>query len=160
MTKVCSFSAVSDSILMWSHYADNHRGFCLEYDVRNLGSDHPFRRFLYPVFYSELLYDLTPWAEKLVDPSREDFNTHCLILGVLHKFEGWRYENEWRLVEVTQSVIPDHDFQAPTPARIFLGSRMEGKRREELVAICDQKGIEVHQMRLDKDRFQLSSEKV
>lgn len=26
---VCCFSETSDDILMWSHYADNHKGFCL-----------------------------------------------------------------------------------------------------------------------------------
>lgn len=27
---VISFSEVNDNILMWSHYADQHHGFCLE----------------------------------------------------------------------------------------------------------------------------------
>jgi hypothetical protein len=42
VTKVSSSSEVSDSILMWSHYADNHRGFCVEYGLRGLASEHPF----------------------------------------------------------------------------------------------------------------------
>jgi len=42
-TKLCSFSAINNSLLMWGHYADNHRGFCLEYDLEGLGADHPLR---------------------------------------------------------------------------------------------------------------------
>jgi hypothetical protein len=26
---ICSFSALSDHMLMWSHYADHHKGFCI-----------------------------------------------------------------------------------------------------------------------------------
>jgi hypothetical protein len=32
-TKLCSFSECNDSILMWSHYAKDHKGFCVEYDL-------------------------------------------------------------------------------------------------------------------------------
>ena len=28
---VCCFSEKKDDILMWSHYADGHKGFCLEF---------------------------------------------------------------------------------------------------------------------------------
>ena len=160
VTKVCSFSAIHDSVLMWSHYADNHRGFCIEYGLKGLVPDHPFCKFLYPVIYSEALYDLTPWAEALVHPDRKNFNTDCLILGVLYKFDGWQYEDEWRLVEATQTVIADHNFSTPKPTRVFLGSRMDETSRRELLILCGEKKIQVHQMRLAKDRFQLLSERL
>jgi len=31
--RICCFSEVPDSILMWSHYAKHHQGFCIEYDT-------------------------------------------------------------------------------------------------------------------------------
>lgn len=34
--QVCCFSSIKDSILMWSHYAKDHSGFCIEYDLDNL----------------------------------------------------------------------------------------------------------------------------
>jgi hypothetical protein len=37
-TGVLSLSARFDSPLMWSHYADQHRGVCVEYDVSELTS--------------------------------------------------------------------------------------------------------------------------
>ena len=33
--RVCCFSCKSDSTLMWSHYAQNHHGFCLEFSTCN-----------------------------------------------------------------------------------------------------------------------------
>jgi hypothetical protein len=30
---VACFSAAADNLLLWAHYADGHRGFCLEFDT-------------------------------------------------------------------------------------------------------------------------------
>jgi len=156
--KLCSFSAINDSLLMWSHYADKHQEFCLEYDLESLEANDPFRKNLYRVIYSNQLYDLTPWAEGLAIANRQEFNPDCPLLGVLHKFDGWKYEEEWRVVSVTEAVIEDHDWPVPTPTRIFLGSKMEASKSKELLAICEQKKIEVHRMCLANDRFELSPE--
>lgn len=53
--KLCSFSAVNDSLLMWGHYSDNHRGFCLEYDIEQLSPNHPFRMKLYSHLFKPTL---------------------------------------------------------------------------------------------------------
>jgi len=42
--KVCSFSGTQYSIIMWSHYADQHRGFCIEYDTNSLPPENLFVR--------------------------------------------------------------------------------------------------------------------
>jgi len=160
LTKVCSFSAINDSLLMWGHYADNHRGFCLEYDLERLGADHPLRETLYPVIYSNEIYDLTPWALTLVSPDRLGFNTELPILCVIHKCDEWKYEEEWRKVSITPTVEADHNLQVPTPTRVFLGSKMEKANVKELLAICVHKKIEVWQMRLANDKFKLLPERL
>lgn len=158
ITKICSFSAVNDSILMWGHYAQDHKGFCVEYDLEKLQPDHPLRRTLYPVIYSPQLYDLTSFAQKLVGPNRQEFNPSSPLLGVLHKFDGWKYEEEWRSISYTQAVVDEHNWTVPTPSRVFLGTKMDSQNAKELVAICEPKGIEVCQMALAKDKFELSSQ--
>lgn len=155
--KLCSFSEINDSILMWSHYADHHRGFCLEYDLVNLDKDHPLRQNLYPVVYSANIYDLTPFLEILVTVGRQKMNTTFPLLGVLHKFIGWEYEREWRLVFLQDAIMPDRAWQAPTAARVYLGSKMSDLNKKTLKTICEQKGIEVRQMQLDPDSFTLVS---
>jgi len=92
--KLCSFSAVSDSIIMWSHYGNNHQGFCIEYDIEQFSSEDAFLKNLYPVIYSHELFDLTPWSERLVTTKREELNPMFPLLGVLQKFKGWEYERD------------------------------------------------------------------
>jgi hypothetical protein len=159
-TKICSFSARNDSILMWSHYADNHRGFCIEYKLEGLEPSHPFRRKLYPVIYSDDLYDLAFFVESLAGPNRADFTPMAPILPLLHKFSGWKYEEEWRVVEITDPPKDDYSWQAVTPTRVLLGSKMEVAENQNLLAICEQRRIEVQKMNLAKDRFELRSERL
>jgi hypothetical protein len=75
------------SILMWSHYADNHLGICLEFGV-----DNPlFRQALQVLYASE--YPLWITHEFEAKPDRG-------IEMILTKAEEWRYEKEFRLISL------------------------------------------------------------
>jgi Protein of unknown function (DUF2971) len=81
---ILSLSAKRDNILMWSHYANSHQGFCLEFDTAKA----PFSR-AHRVQYQRKrrAYDLSAVHEKR---NAENF--------LLTKYEDWRYEQEWRLI--------------------------------------------------------------
>jgi DUF2971 family protein len=78
-----------DSTLMWSHYADEHRGICLEFGVDN----DLFRRAkqvvyacTYPVW---LPYEFEERPERILEV-------------ITTKAEGWAYEKEFRLISSTR----------------------------------------------------------
>jgi hypothetical protein len=158
LAKVCSFSAANDSLLMWSHYANHHKGFCIEYDLEPLKPEHPFRHNLYPVVYSKHLYDLMPFAVGLTARDRQKFQVMLPLIGMLHKFEGWEYENEWRMIFEKQNLMDDYAQPAPTPTRIFLGSRLVASESRPLLSICEQKNIPIWRMRLSDTNFELTAE--
>lgn len=155
-TKLCSFSEANDCILMWSHYADHHKGFCVEYDLEILNAEHPFRQNLHPVIYSGQLYDLRPYFETLMVPRHHP--SLLSMLSVIHKFDGWEYEKEWRMIIEEKAGIDGLNHAAPTPSGVFLGSRFEASKSGEVLAICEQKKIAVYRMRLADDRFGLLPE--
>ena len=158
LAKLCSFSATSDSLLMWSHYANHHKGFCIEYDLEPLKPDHPFRHNLYPVVYSKHLYDLTPFAVGLTARDRQKFQPMLPLIGMLHKFEGWEYENEWRMVFEKPNLMDDYAQPVPTPTRIFLGSRFDASESTKLLRVCEEKNIPISRMRLSNTSFELTAE--
>jgi len=84
-----------------------------------------------------------------------EFNPEGPLLGVLHKFAGWKYEEEWRVVSVTPTVTAGENWPVPSPTAIFMGSKMSPTIKKELLDICEQKEIQVHQMHLAEDSFQL-----
>ena len=84
---VLCVSAVCDDILMWSHYADFHRGVCLEFD-----GEAKFMQRAFPVSYSK---------ERPTIHMRRDSNEVALEKSLRTKSDHWKYEREWRLLKYT-----------------------------------------------------------
>jgi hypothetical protein len=157
--KVCSFSATAESIIMWSHYADQHRGFCVEYDVHSLPPDNLFVRMMYPVLYSEKLFDATSYYLAALQ-DRAGFNMLFPALASLYKSPEWSYEKEWRFVIPANLLKESSPWRVPKPKRLYLGSRIKEEQRESLLTIGRKKNIEVYQMFLADDSFYLKSKLV
>jgi len=155
--KICSFSELNNSILMWSHYANYHKGFCVEYDIQKLPPSHALRRNMYPVVYSAKLFDLTRWSEKLVRTGGKEFNPVLAILAMMRKYKDWRYEREWRFILVEPRKASDRAMEVPRPSKIFLGSRINDTDRAKLIDICVEKGIEVWVMEKIRGAFELKA---
>ena len=154
--KVCSFSATQFSIIMWSHYSNHHRGFCIEYDTDALTPENLFVRMLYPVIYSEQLFDATNYYLAAIR-NQKTFNILFPALAALYKSPEWSYEKEWRLVIPANLVREATPWRVPAPKRVYLGSRMPEEGKQPILAICRRKGIDVDQMYLADDSFCLHS---
>lgn len=83
---------------MWSHYADNHKGFCIEYDVKTILYSDFRSRFLFPVIYSEQVYDATQHLSKSLN--HKSFNSLHLNMAGLIKAVDWSYEKEPKLQHI------------------------------------------------------------
>ena len=60
---IACFSETYDSLLMWSHYADYHRGICLEYSYEEIKKLVPFC----PVVYTDNFENLANYLDIKVD---------------------------------------------------------------------------------------------
>ncbi|MCK4347948.1 MAG: DUF2971 domain-containing protein, partial [Thermoplasmatales archaeon] len=99
---ICSFSLVLESPLLWSHYANGHRGLCLTYNIPGEFFFAPENRFVgvFHVDYDDNL--LTEWfventPEKAVTDLKE------FTIGVVNKVlaikgKDWGYEEEIRII--------------------------------------------------------------
>src|SRR5258708_2583803 len=85
---IACFAERLDNLLMWSHYAEGHRGLCLEFDT----SFWPFndQRKLLRFIYSNSFPPLSP-----LDILQ---STALPIDPLITKSKGWFYEEEWRLI--------------------------------------------------------------
>jgi hypothetical protein len=80
---IICFSQVRDDILMWAHYADKHKGLCLEFDG---SSNCIFFGEAQPVEYE----DYTPI------PMHQD-RERQMSRVILTKSRHWSYEKEYRI---------------------------------------------------------------
>ena len=81
---------------MWSHYANSHQGFCVEYCVRPMTLVQKNADFLlYDVQYHSSLPELC-LTELLFSPYQ------ALIKVFATKRIEWAYEREWRLIHISK----------------------------------------------------------
>jgi len=85
---ICCFTEVSDDILMWAHYADCHRGICLEFS----STKGPLKA-AQPVEYSSQYPALD--LEAIVTKE----GLRAAAPWMLMKAEHWSYEKEWRVLD-------------------------------------------------------------
>lgn len=149
--KICSFSERNDSIVMWGHYADSHKGFCMEYATSDLDD---FRRYaLFPVVYSDELFDATRYVlRSMVGGTNNLYG----MLAASRKSSDWSYEKEWRLILPLGESYVDSNFAMPRPSAIYLGSRIPAAHRQLLLEIADAIQVPWREMELDLGKFRLS----
>lgn len=117
---VACLSEDYDNELMWSHYADCHRGFVLGYDIPTDPANE-VNQILYPVIYSdkpldackEVAIDIVQncHARQMGVPEKPITNNYWSYMTTLFKRECWHYEKEWRLVKIFSlngGEIPEH----------------------------------------------------
>ena len=83
---ILSLATRRDNFLMWSHYTNSHRGFCLEFDA----SMKPFcsaHQVIYTSRRQAFNFSCDPAASRA---NAENF--------VLTKHADWKYEGEWRVI--------------------------------------------------------------
>lgn len=152
--KLCSFSARVDSTLMWAHYANYHKGFCIEYDIKNAPFTNHLSRFLYPVIYSNKPFDATPNTRRAGD---KNFNNLYMNQAGLIKAMDWSYEKEWRLMFSNGIIKTAQPYNMPRPKSVYLGSHIEKDDQTILVDICRSKGIPVKKMKHSRAVFEMQA---
>lgn len=90
-----SFSESDKSVLMWTHYAMNHTGVCLEFDKHHIQRFDRLKKISYadpndereelPLLYGNLKEDSKRYQKRV-----EKF--------LCKKAAEWSYEKEWRLI--------------------------------------------------------------
>lgn len=152
---VCSLAASGRSLLMWSHYANQHEGFCVEYDFCSLPKGDPNRNRLYPVRYDARRFEVSAYLSAAHAESK-DINATFVLLACLHKSPEWSYEQEWRLIEYSPDItLKGSEASMPAPSRIYLGARISSENEAKAVAICTDLGIPLSKMRLSDSEYGL-----
>jgi hypothetical protein len=90
---VCCFSAVMDNPLLWSHYANEHKGFCIGYSLARV----PEPKLHKVVYGGSRSVKTSLIARALLE---NDYEAQNLLDQdvLLRKAPSWRYEREWRLL--------------------------------------------------------------
>lgn len=170
-THIACFSECCDSSLMWGHYADSHRGFCLEYDFRAVLQDCPMscadpslcNSFMLnfpvaPVTYSDHRFDATSYLPSVIQAHLQGLSNEpveivlwdvlLLLKCQLQKSSDWAYEQEWRLTRRshTDTYVPHKCIAKLKPTGVYLGALMPISEKTKIYQICQQRDISCYIM--------------
>lgn len=130
--------------VLWSHYADKHRGIALAFDIPD--------KFLHEVTYAPSRLEIDFEAEA----KRQDGVSLVTVQKLLTtKFLDWQYEDEIRMFVRPEETIQDGDFEfmpfGPNLklAGIYLGPRCKATLSDVKAALrAEEESAEVHSTRL------------
>lgn len=156
---VTCFSESDDSLLMWAHYAHNHRGICVEYDLHSFNTQLKYSPI--PVVYSEK----KPYLSSIDFSNPQKGALELFFTGLTTKSVEWSYEKEWRIIrdekacgnkwnkETKSALLP-----STRPISIILGCASSREFEAEVRSYCENSRINLYKMHKDETEYRLKKE--
>lgn len=156
---VCSFSRARKNQLMWSHYANEHKGFCIGFNKRLLLESHRDSIALdvnYQSAQPSALELISGFEVNPISNSLEGNINHSVFSDLIRtKYTYWSYERETRIILPQSCALK---FPHKALRSVALGLRAEGSEVERLLEILKQKQwkhVKVYQAEKVKGQFAL-----
>lgn len=159
-TGVTCFSEKDDSLLMWAHYANNHKGMCVEYELMKFNTQLMYSPV--PIIYSPNRINLeytNIYDGNNVEKETMAYFVNCLI----HKSMEWEYETEWRIIRDEGACGCLWDLQkqgalldSVQPSSIILGCEAEDEFINEVKQYCIENKINLFKMCKDEIQYKLN----
>lgn len=151
---IISFSYRWDSILMWSHYSNNHKGYCVGFNkekILNCGQIGSAGLVNY--------FDDYP----SIDPIGSDQIKEITLVSH-SKSREWKYEEEYRITNLWDTTPCLNErilkFTDDFISEIILGLCIGDTAKSEIIKIATNKGIPIYQIVKRKRSFLLDRIKV
>ena len=155
-TGISCFSEREDSLLMWAHYGNNHRGICVEYNLLNINKELGFTAV--PIIYSN---DRTCFDS--IESYGEKDIWKFFIESLTSKSMEWNYEKEWRIIRDQVACGSQWDVNKKgallkmiRPDSIILGCATNLEFEKEIMRYCDDNKIKLYKMKKDQYEYKLN----
>jgi hypothetical protein len=138
---VICYTMSPDNILMWSHYADGHKGICLEFklDEGRTLSDAGIYKVVYDDIYPEIDFENIWHKDRLAK-----------ILWT--KSKEWASENELRQIRISGNELVDYPFKLSS---ILFGLKTSDNEKKLIKRILEGNGVEFKNIKLADREFKL-----
>lgn len=163
----CFTTKFLDNLPMWAHYANNHSGICVEYEIKK-------PKFFFPISYEEtrvpanvVLMNCASLINKRINgviTEKEfrdlEFYQSLIFHNNLIKHISWKYEDEYRLIYPSFNipdnilkdeggVLLDNDTIGLKIKKIYIGMNCKDNYKEEIKCICQNLDIGLYEVFLN-----------
>lgn len=159
-----SLSRRWNSSLMWAHYTNSHKGFCIGFNkdsgfFNTKGNPLDPRFMVQSVIYSDKRLKVPVERGVKIDPK-----------VVLTKSVDWKYEEEERVIALlylADKVIKSEPydiclFKIPHKivSEIIVGAKIDDNDLIKISTFCDENNIDLFKSRLSETKFEMTREKI
>lgn len=161
-------SKLSNDMPLWAHYAYDHKGYCIEYEVID-------DAYIYPVLYenkrhlaTKTLSDFLMDAKRLKSTEKSIERFLVIWASFMIKHTVWQYEKEYRILkyqynEYKDKIIGRYFSEEELGLKlkaVYIGEKCSCKN--ELMQLGDKRGCEVYQMVFNpyEEEFKLTAKKM
>ncbi len=126
-----SFSLIENETLLWSHYANDHRGVVLRYDfpASFLDDEDNIMGVSAVSYKTNAISDWLSENARLFEENHQEFILGLLKKVLMSKAPAWKYEQEARIILPESGLF---DFPRKTLTHVIFGLQTS-ERDEELV---------------------------
>ena len=136
---IYSLSKTFNDELLWAHYANSHKGFCIEYDLEALVKTYKSNNI-----YNFLVdYKKYPPSVDLNDVIKAAKSNSLIKKMVGVKSQRWKYEEEIRVIT---DDFGEHVYDFDAVKSIYFGLRMPDEEKKELIKTLRGRGINYFQI--------------
>ena len=153
---ISCFSESYDSLLMWAHYANNHRGMCVEYDLLEINRRLRFSPV--PVIYSSE----RPLFHAFNQDTIKADTLSVFIESLTSKSPEWSYEKEWRIIRDDGACGINWDAERKgalldmiRPTSVILGCMAKPEFESVVHKYCEEFRINLFKMEKDSYLYRL-----
>ena len=127
--RICCFTTQKENLLFWSHYADAHRGFCVEFDATifplNLSLKVKYSNE-YPEFTLRLIKDLTTFIPALMKSVEWDYEKE--FRSIFYPTPNYKMPNDGESLILDSDVIKN----------VYLGSQINDNNKNLIIDLIKQ----------------------
>ena len=167
---ISCFSKRNNSILMWSHYANSHKGVCLEYerpdsiDFKDViyQQERPYIK-MYKAVSHAIALDILGKKE-----TEDEITTHLkeTLDPFFVKSTDWSYEEEVRCLYSKTKLNDKIEYDGKRyilnigyPTAIYIGCKTTGDELDHLYRLAENRGVPVYFMKESEDTFDVIVDK-
>lgn len=161
---VLCFSKTNKINSLWAHYADNHRGICIEYNIQKSNIQF-IKDYCFKIEYVELS-DATNEIKNYFVDNYVDLN--LMIKPLLKKSKDWSYEEEWRIILHDHFLSQNHNnyysnkhyMRFIKPEAVYMGFEISDNDKKLVKDICKIRDIDLFKAKKDSNNYKFDFEKI
>ena len=131
--------------LLWAHYGNSHKGFCIEYDLEKMVETDGEKA----IYSRAVKYSNKPPKLWFTDALRTSYDKLVEKYG-FYKSKRWGYEKEHRII-TSKIGLNSHQFGAIKS--IYFGLKMADKEKDKMISELEGRGIDFFQIRLTPNSY-------